>query len=80
MIVFDSPSTDNSCANAAGHTPGSTASSTGAAAGNVLEAPIVAPFNQCGGADLPALPLNDLGVGVVVSVLDDGLEWTHADI
>ncbi|MEW2577782.1 hypothetical protein [Streptomyces syringium] len=54
IIVFDSPSTDNTCTNQSAGARGKTTSAPGVKAGTVIGLPASTPHNQCGGADLPS--------------------------
>ncbi|MFD5161106.1 hypothetical protein ACFWMJ_24025 [Streptomyces hawaiiensis] len=54
---FLAPAFGNGCANqnTSARAAGETRHGTGTAGGNVAGLPVGSPFNQCGGADLPAL-------------------------
>ncbi|MFC4517301.1 hypothetical protein [Streptomyces ehimensis] len=60
VIVFDSPSVNNTCAQKGMGTRGRAASAPGSATGDVIGLPAAAPLNHCGGADLPVQTINDL--------------------
>lgn len=56
IIVFASPSFDNSCTNTgtAAQSAGDTTHSSGTANGPLAAIPAETPLNHCGGADLPS--------------------------
>ncbi|GAA2670764.1 hypothetical protein [Streptomyces lunalinharesii] len=55
ILVFLSPSMDNSCTNhgTATQSKGKTKHASGTAGGLLAELPVASPLNHCGGADLP---------------------------
>ncbi|MGW9448655.1 chaplin family protein [Streptomyces sp. NPDC055632] len=67
---FLSPAFGTSCANhhTGARADGTTTHGTGAANGNLAGLPLGSPLNQCGGADILALPVVDLHIDTLVKI------------